>query len=340
MSSWYIYRGTGEPHNDIEKLPAPPKWRRFNEDLADDQLLPDVREIDPEHDRKLGAWSRGTTFQADEKEIEMVNAALFLRRPLLVTGKPGSGKSSLAYAIAHELRLGKVLVWPITSRSTLQNALYQYDAIGRLQESQMTETQPDIGQFIRLGPLGTAFLPRKLPRVLLIDEIDKCDFDLPNDLLHVFEEGSFNIPELKRLADKEQHIQVFPHDGQEQVSVKDGTITCKAFPIVVMTSNAERELPPAFLRRCVRLDIDEPNREKLGKIVRAHFSGNAEVDLVAQDEMIEKFLKHREHKLLATDQLLNAIYLALNGIDFEKIDGKDELIEEVFRSLSAIDNLL
>src|SRR5262249_38678447 len=139
-----------------------------------------------------------------DKTIELVNAALYLRRPLLITGRPGTGKSSLIYAVAWELRLGEVLRWSITSRSTLQQGLYHYDAIGRLQDSQLggTTTEkrlpPDISKYLKLGPLGTALLPTARPRALLIDEIDKSDLDLPNDLLNIFEEGEFPIPELER----------------------------------------------------------------------------------------------------------------------------------------------
>jgi hypothetical protein len=116
MSDWKIFQGTGKPHKGIQDLPPPPSWRQFSNDTNKEP--------------------RGATFQARPEEIELVNAALYLRRPLLVTGKPGTGKTSLAYAVAYELELGEVLYWPITTRTTLKDGLYYYDAIGRLQDAQ------------------------------------------------------------------------------------------------------------------------------------------------------------------------------------------------------------
>ncbi|NED83227.1 AAA domain-containing protein, partial [Streptomyces sp. SID11233] len=179
-------------------------------------------------------------------ELEVINAALYLRRPLLVTGGPGVGKSSLAHSVADELRLGDVLRWPIVSRTSLQDGLYHYDAIARLQDVQIAAHDPGaaaggpgaperIGDYIRLGPLGTALLPSARPRVLLVDELDKSDIDLPNDLLNILEEGEFVIPELQRLADRlpGNEAEVLTSDGRK-VRIKDGRVACTHFPFVVL----------------------------------------------------------------------------------------------------------
>jgi MoxR-like ATPase len=342
MIDWGIYRGdAGQPHDGIERLPDPPGWRAFESDvLVERQLDP----VDARADRRLGGMLRGETFQASAKEVESVNAALYLRRPLLITGKPGTGKSSLIYAVAHELKLGPVLRWPITSRSTLQEGLYRYDAIGRLQAANLWQatvgTDPtlapptlDIGDYIRLGPLGTALLPSRRPRALLIDEIDKSDIDLPNDLLNIFEEGEFTIPELERLPESHERVEVRPVDGSDKVPIVRGRVRCNAFPFVVLTSNAERHFPPPFLRRCFRLDIDPPGENKLASIIEAHLGPEARE---RTGPLIELFLAKRTQGDVATDQLLNAVYLVVQGIDPQASD-KQRLLDALFRHLSGTD---
>jgi MoxR-like ATPase len=320
-NDWRIYRGDGSSHDDIDRLPPPPPWRTYK----GEPLITPKLGSDDASDRRLGK-GQASSYRADDNVIRMVNAALYLRRPLLVTGKPGTGKSTLAYSIAYELKLGPVLSWPITSRSTLSDGLYQYDALGRLQDANIQQLMPnsgtpgalqDVGQFIRLGPLGTALLPQARPRVLLIDELDKSDIDLPNDLLHVFETGSYGIGELGRLPDNQSRVWVFTADASSRtederyrVPVDRGYVTCNSFPIVVITSNAEREFPAAFQRRCMRLTIQEPDREKLTAIVAAQLGPE-----IAQQAgpIISRFLDRRAHHELATDQLLNAIYFATSG---------------------------
>jgi len=312
MSDWKIFKGrtdSGPPDDSIDRLPEPPPWRKF------DTL-----------DR-----TRGRTYRATSEEIEAVNAALYLRRALLVTGKPGSGKSSLAYAVAEELGLGPVLRWSISSRSTLAEGLYQYDAIARLRKANLdwlrgplpgaqdgesgataggAGADERIGRFIRLGPLGTALLPAKRPRVLLIDEIDKSDIDLPNDLLHVFEEGRFEIRELMRIADTLAKVDVMPFDGtrdEDRVPIVRGQVRCVSFPFVVMTSNGERDLPPAFFRRCLRLTLKDADRYRLEAIIESHLG---KLPAAQKDQLLGKFLKKQEDgQLMATDQLLNALFL-------------------------------
>jgi energy-coupling factor transporter ATP-binding protein EcfA2 len=338
-STWKIFHGTRFPHDGIARLPEPPSWRPYRGKVNGERAWP----VNEQEDEKLPAITRkrGTAFHVTEHIVDMVNAALYLRRPLLVTGHPGSGKSSLVDAIAYELRMGPPLRWSVTSRSTLRDALYQYDAIGRLQQN-AGETG-DIGSFITLGPLGTALLPTKRPRALLIDEIDKSDIDLPNDLLNVFEEGEFEIPELRRL-NQDTDVEVFTSDPcQPKAKVNRGRIAAYEFPLMILTSNGEREFPTAFLRRCLRLQMPNPtgthpeddNKDwkRLDAIIKLHFKNEDEQNQ-AQSVLDEFKRSAAPGKEVATDQLLNAIYFVLSsriGTDPKR----DELINMLTRELTS-----
>ncbi len=342
MSDWQIYTEDQPPENRFEKPLEAPPWRRFQE-MAE----------------KAGGLQtrRGQTYQPTDKEVEAVNAAIHLRRPLLLTGDPGSGKSSLAFSIAWRLKLGEVLYWPINSKTTLEEGLYRYDAIARLRDANVSKTDPksktrqheQIERYLTLGPLGTALAPRKdagdhRPRILLIDELDKSDIDLPNDLLHVFEEGFFVIPELERL-DREDPLEIrtayrglsVPDVAAEDVKapIARGKVPCREFPIVIITSNGEREFSRAFSRRCIRHRIDrieEPG--PLEKIARSHFEGDdgdgISLDPQRLKDVVDRFLEKRgDRETLANDQLLSALFLA-NSFDF---DARDDVVELILQSL-------
>ncbi|PSB02777.1 AAA family ATPase [Merismopedia glauca] len=362
---WIVFEGEKEPHDGIDRLLQieAPKWRQF---AGSDTVLDDDKDaaywakLHNIAKKRVRDIERGKSFrvpptqsESDDPDakvpsvIDAVNAALYLRRPLLITGKPGSGKTSLAYAIAYELKLGPVLVWSVTARSNLQQGQYQYDAIARLQDGQLsqypqtktetaleqvsqysqTKTEPeleqeqnhlDIGKYIRLGSVGTAFLPSKRPRVLLIDEIDKSDINLPNDLLNLLEEGGYSITELRRLAKRGSKTQTVESEDGLDVEIHDGKVQCQAFPVVVMTSNGEREFPSAFLRRCVRIAMPTPKDEALVNIVKSHLGE----ELTKQFEKIITDFQERndeEEGNLATDQLLNTLYLLAKDADTEKI---------------------
>jgi MoxR-like ATPase len=318
VNSWWIYQGAGTRHDGISRLPDPPPWRKFDGEVLGSAASEYRGVIDP----RPGADERARNYRPDSSVIDMVNAAIYLRRPLLVTGRPGTGKSSLALSIAWELQLGPVLSWAITSRSQLQQSLYRYDAVGRLQEANLRRLGQDgppvtsASPYITLGPLGTALVARERPRVVLIDEFDKSDIDLPNDLLNILEEGQFPIPELAR-EESEEPARLSTDDGGA-VLVRGGHVRCRAFPIIIITSNGERAFPDAFKRRCLQITISEPDEERLAQIVRSQLGPEA---LDKTEALFREYVNRRDAgQSLPTDQLLNAVFLATSGLteDAEK----------------------
>jgi MoxR-like ATPase len=283
--------------------------------------------------REFPGKSLGLKFKPPKGLPDAVNVALSLRRPLLITGMPGSGKSTVIESVAEELALGPVLRWHITSRSTLTEALYRYDVLGRIHAQQLEEgaQTDDIAPFLRFGPLGTALVPSKRPRPLLIDEIDKSDLDLPSDLLEALERGEFEITELARYKISEVKVRMW-HSDQTYL-VKKGKVQCTQFPFIVMTSNEERDFPPAFLRRCIRFSMPPPDMELIRDIVRAHLDMEIpETGRMAR--LVADFVASLGNKEnLAIDQLLNTVFVLSDGNAPEGAR-REELIRILLKELT------
>lgn len=233
---------------------------------------------------------KGTENYIATQELQIaVNAAVTLQKPLLIKGEPGTGKTMLAYEVAKALGK-KLYTWHIKSTSTAMQGLYEYDAVSRLRDSQLNEGDiNDMEHYIKKGKLWEAFDAEEQV-VLLIDEIDKADIEFPNDLLHELDKMEFYCFELKR------------------------TISAKYRPIVIITSNNEKELPDAFLRRCFFHFITFPNKETMQKIVEVHFP-NLENEMLQQ--AMSLFFGIRDVKALkkkpSTSELVDWIKLLIAG---------------------------
>lgn len=234
---------------------------------------------------------------ASDELIRSVNIAAALKKPLLLKGEPGTGKTMLAEAIAKSLGM-ELLIWNIKSTTKAQDGLYVYDTVQRLYDSQFGEEGVnDIAKYIRLGKLGEAFKSSR-QAVLLIDEIDKADLEFPNDLLWELDQMEFYIPET----------------GE--------TVKAKVRPIVIITSNAEKELPDAFLRRCIFHYIAFPDAPMMERIIKAHYPG-LEVTLIGG--VLDAFYRIRELKGLqkkpGTSEILDWIQaLNIGGIPVEVLE--------------------
>jgi MoxR-like ATPase len=238
--------------------------------------------------------SRGYVASGDL--MRSVNIAVALQKPLLIKGEPGTGKTMLAEAVAEALGM-ELIIWNIKSTTKAQDGLYVYDTVQRLYDSQFGgEGVDQIAKYIKLGKLGVAF-KKEAQVVLLIDEIDKADLEFPNDLLWELDKMEFYIPET----------------GE--------TVKAKVRPVVIITSNAEKELPDAFLRRCIFHYIAFPDQAMMENIVRVHFD-HLDGELLSQ--ALKAFYAVRGlrglQKKPSTSELIDWIQaLQIGGIPPERI---------------------
>ena len=249
---------------------------------------------------EMRKFNGSSGYVAADELMNSVNIAMALQKPLLVKGEPGTGKTMLAEAIAEALDMD-LYIWSIKSTTKAQEGLYVYDTVQRLYDSQFGEGDvKDIAQYIKLGKLGEAFTSEK-QCILLIDEIDKADLEFPHDLLWELDKMEFYINETKE------------------------TIKANTRPIVIITSNAEKELPDAFLRRCIFHYIEFPDQEKMEEIIKVHYG---DIDRTLVEKAMEAFYDIRNmneiQKKPSTSELLDWIQaLMISGVDFQKI--KDEI---------------
>lgn len=242
------------------------------------------------------SFNSTSDYVASQQLLASVNVAIALQKPLLVKGEPGTGKTMLAQAVANSLGR-KLIIWNIKSTTKAQDGLYMYDTIQRLYDGQFGEEGVnDIARYIKLGKLGEAFESEEQV-ILLIDEIDKADLEFPNDLLWELDQMEFYIHETKR------------------------TVKAKHRPIVIITSNAEKELPDAFLRRCIFHYIDFPDQALMEEIVRTHYP---DVEEKLMKDAMEVFYWIRSMKDIrkkpSTSELIDWINaLQIGGIPTDRL---------------------
>ncbi|NLB51782.1 MAG: MoxR family ATPase [Syntrophomonadaceae bacterium] len=266
---------------------------------------------------KYDMYNGSSDYIVSDELRNSVNIAIALQKPLLIKGEPGTGKTMLAQSIADSL--GKnLLIWNIKSTTKAQEGLYVYDTVQRLYDSQFGDHDvADIKQYIKLGKLGEAFNYEEQV-VLLIDEIDKADLEFPNDLLWELDQMSFYIPETKE------------------------TVTAKNRPIVIVTSNAEKELPDAFLRRCIFHYIAFPDPEGMEKIIRVH---HPKLEKKLLEQAMETFYMLREvphlQKRPSTSELIDWLQaLVVGGINPNTIKSELPFLGVLLKKNEDLDTLL
>lgn len=265
---------------------------------------------------QMNKFTGSDDYVVSKELMNAVNVSIALKKPLLIKGEPGTGKTMLAESIAKALNM-KLLIWGIKSTTKAQEGLYVYDTVQRLYDSQFGEGDvSNIKKYIKLGKMGEAFNSDEQV-VLLIDEIDKADLEFPNDLLWELDKMEFYINETKEM------------------------IKTKNRPIVIITSNAEKELPDAFLRRCIFHYIEFPTKDKMEEIVKVHY-GDMDKKLV--DAAMDAFYNIRQMKEIqkkpSTSELLDWLQaLMISGISIDSITNEIPYVGVLLKKNQDIDTM-
>jgi MoxR-like ATPase len=267
--------------------------------------------------QKMTQYQGSSDYIVSDELRNSVNIAMALGKPLLIKGEPGTGKTMLALSIAEALDK-EIYIWNIKSTTKAQEGLYIYDTVQRLYDSQFKDHDvSNIKQYIRSGKMGEAFQSSDQV-VLLIDEIDKADLEFPNDLLWELDQMTYYIPETKE------------------------TVKAQSRPIVIITSNAEKELPDAFLRRCIFHYIAFPDPEEMGQIIKVH---HPELDKRLLEQAMETFYMLRNipnlQKKPSTSELIDWLQaLVVGGINPNKIKQDMPFLGVLLKKNEDLDTLL
>jgi MoxR-like ATPase len=292
---WSIFTGSGAQTDFLKNLPPAAPWR-FPGGRAD---LGQCPWSDAELESEAAAaklYSLDPESPEDSSLIVAVNLALYLRKPLLLVGDAGTGKSRLISAVSHELKLGPVLRWNLNSRSSVDSGVCDYDAVERFARSHGNNADDArASQYVTLGPLGLALGAPGWPRALLIDELDKADVDFPDDLLNLIDSGSFSVREIVRSGEARASFcprtgRRTDRDGSDLIPMVNGVVQCGPYPFIIMTANEDMDFSAAFKRRCIEYRMPKMTTARAERILSKQIASLGTSTELPEPESVRRFV--------------------------------------------------